>query len=252
MRWQPDPRCAAAALDTSTTTRSGPASAPSPLPAAAGRFVIRALAHFSSLASRGDMAALGGDALLGDRDAAAVARSVTSPAPPPTVGRPGAFGWPWKKRGVWGQFPWGRTGSAANPWIWALCGAKSLILEAMPSTCRLKFSTGCSGFSTGCVVSVRRRPSFSSLSKSLKEKRKEQGGKQAEGAQGHPRVAVVSPRVVAPAYFFIHGFHRSGKTNPWKSVEAIPFIINELCQHVGLSTDPQVALPVLPLHEVLG
>lgn len=228
------------------------ATVPSPFYAAAGRFVNCALAHFSLPACgrvvavpgahgvpRGSVLQVTGHGAGGDLVA-------VSPAPPSRESRLGAFGQALEVRGAHSFFQWGGTGSAENPWKSALGRAKSLILEAMPPTGRGRFSTGCGCFSTGRVSAARpAAPSFS-LSKSLKEKKKERGEKQAGRAQGHPRVEGVFPRVRTPAYFFIHGFHGSEPANPWKSVEAKCFQINGLGANGCASTGPQVALPVVP------
>ena len=165
--------------------------------------------------------------------------------------RPEALGQALQARCAQRFLQWGATGSAVNPWKSTFGGAKSLILEAMPSTGYPWLSTGCAGFSTGRVSAARpAAPSFS-LSKSLKEKKKEQGERQAGRAQWHPRVEGVFPRVRTPAYFLIHGLRRSEGPDPWKSVEAKRFQINDLGAHGCASTGPQVALPVLPLRQVV-
>ncbi len=224
----------------------------SPLRAAVGRFVTRALAHFNTPASGGAMAAGGvyvavrGGALRLDCGAAGTVSALASPVPPQQGDRLEAFGGAARAKGAHSFFQWGTTGSAGNPWKSGDGCAKSLILEAIPSTGYPRFSTGCPGFSTG-RISAARRPSLSfSLSKSLKRKRKKQAGRQAGRAQRYPRVGGVFPRVFAPAYFFIHGFRGSERANPWKFVERKRFEINALSPDVRLSTDPQVALRVLP------
>ncbi len=230
----------------------------SPFPAAVGHFVTCALAHFSSPACGGATAAGGacvmvrGGVLPMDRGAAGSAAVLVSPVPPRQEDRPEAFGKTTRARGAHSFFQWGTTGSAGNPWKSGGGCAKSLILEAMPSTGYTRFSTGCPGFSTDRISAGRRSPFSFSLSKSLKRKRKKQGKEQAGRTQGHPRVGGVFPRVFASAYFFIHGFHRSERANPWKSVETNQLKINDLGRVGGRSTDPQVALPVLPLRRVSG
>ncbi len=230
----------------------------SPLHTAVGRFVTRALAHFSFPAGGGAMAACGacvavcGGASRLDCGAAGTVSSLASPVPPQQGDRLEAFGEAARARGTHSFFQWGTTGSAGNPWKSGGGCAKSLILEAIPSTSYPRFSTGCLGFSTGRISAGRRLPLSFSLSKSLKRKRKKQGKEQAERAQGHPRVGCIFPRVFASAYFFIHGFHGSEMANPWKSVEIKRLKINELGGVRGRSTDPQVALPVLPLRRVSG
>lgn len=175
-----------------------------------------------------------------------------SPVPPWQEDRPEAFGKATRARGTHRFLQWGGTSGAGNPWKSGIGGAKSLIFEEILSTGYPRFSTGRPGFSTG-RISAARRPSFSSsLSKSLKRKRKKQGDRQAGHAHRHPRVGSVFPRVFASAYFFIHGFHGSETANPWKSVELIPFKINYLELIRGRSTGPQVAPPVLPLRGVPG
>ncbi|CAJ0819207.1 hypothetical protein LMG19087_03689 [Ralstonia wenshanensis] len=228
------------------------ATMPSPLHAAVGRFVTCALAHFSlpacgcAMALRGAHGVRCSRVLQMARHGAAGDLVALSPAPPSRESRPGAFGQALEARGAHRFFQWGGTGSAENPWKSDLGGAKSLILEAMPSTSYQRFSTGCGGFSTGRVSAARpAAPSFS-LSKSLKEKKKERGERQAGRAQVHPRVEGVFPRVRTPAYFLIHGFHRSERPDPWKSVEAKALRINGLWACRCASTGPQVALLVLP------
>ena len=211
------------------------ATVPSPFHAAAGRFVNCALAHFSLLACGHVVAVSGahgvpcGSVLPMTGHGAGGDLVAVSPVPPSRESRPGAFGQALEARGAHSFCQWGSTGSAENPWKSTLGGAKSLILEAMPSTGYPWLSTGCAGFSTGRVSAARpAAPSFS-LSKSLKEKKKEQGGKQAGRAQGYPRVEGVFPRVGTPAYFLIHGFRRSERANLWKPVDTKSFGINELC-----------------------
>ncbi|QCX50888.1 hypothetical protein E7Z57_12565 [Ralstonia pseudosolanacearum] len=230
-----------------------PAPRFSPLPAAVGRFVSRALAHFSSPVCGGATAAGGacvvvlGSVLPMDRGAAGTVAVLASPVPPRQGKRLEAFGKAPRARGAHSFFQWGTTGSAGNPWKLGGGCAKSLILEAMLPTSYPRFSTGCAVFSTGHISAARRPPLSFSLSKSLKRKRKKQGERQAGHAQRHPRVGSVFPRIFASAYFFIHGFHRSERANPGKSVEDIPLKIKCLRGGGGRSTDPQVALPVLPL-----
>ncbi len=230
----------------------------SPLPAAVGRFVTRALAHFSSPAGGGAMAACGacvavrGGALRLDCGAAGTVSALASPVPPQQGDRLEAFGEAARVRGAHSFFQWGTTGSAGNPWKSGGGCAKSLILEAIPSASYPSFSTGYPRFSTGRISAASRRPLSFSLSKSLKRKRKKQGKEQAGRAQGHPRVGGVFPRVFASAYFFIHGFHGSEMANPWKPVETSQLKINDLGCVGERSTDPQVALPVLPLCRVAG
>ena len=220
--------------------------------AAAGRFVPCALAHFNpsraagTNARNGDQVGLrdlvlqmaGGDALA------------ASPVPPSRENRPEAFGRALEARGLHRFSQWGVTGNAENPWKSTFGFAKCLIHQANPPTSCPRFSTGCPHFSTGRVSAVRpAAPSFS-LSKSLKEKKKEQGGRQAKRAHGNPQVGGVFPPVRTPAYFLIHGFHGSEGADLWKPVEAKSFEINELCPFRGASSDPQVALRVVPLREV--
>lgn len=225
----------------------------SPLHAAAGRFVTCALAHFNLSAAGRSIARHGAHVVLRDGVLQMAWRSASvdvlgiSPVPPSQESRPGAFGGALEARGPHRFFQWGSTGSAENPWKSTLGRAKSLILEANPSTSCPRFSTGCPVFSTGRVSAVRRAAPSSSLSKSLKEKKKEQGGRQAGRAPGHPRVEGVFPRVRIPAYFLIHGFHGSERVNLWKPVEWKTFLINDLASPRCSSTDPQVALPVVPL-----
>lgn len=231
------------------------ATVPSPFHTAAGRFVNCALAHFS-LPACGRVVALPSThgvpcssvlQMAGHR--AADDLVALSPVPPSREGRPGAFGQALEARGAHSFSQWGCTGSAENPWKTALGRAKSLILEAMPSTGRGRISTGCAEFSTGRISAARpAAPSFS-LSKSLKEKKKEQGERQAGRAQRHPRVEGVFPRVGTPAYFLIHGFSRSERPNLWKSVERKSFAINDLATRWRASTDPRVALRVVPTRE---
>lgn len=224
----------------------------SPLHAAAGRLVPCALAHFNpSAVSRAKarhgahvglpnvvLQMAGGDALA------------FSPAPPSRENRPEAFGRALEAGGPHRFSQWGVTGSAENPWKSAFGFAKCLIPQANPSTSRPLFSTGCARFSTGRVSAARpAAPSFS-LSKSLKKRKKEQGGRQAKRTQGNPQVGCVFPRVRTPAYFLIHGFHGLEGADLWKPVEAKSFEINELYPCRGASTDPQVALRVVPLREV--
>jgi|GEM_PF-2188127 len=228
------------------------ATVPSPFHAAAGRFVTCALAHFSLPACGRVVAVPGahgvpcGSVLQVTRYGAGGDLVAVSPAPPSRESRPGAFGQALEARGTHRFFQWGCTGSAENPWKSTLGRAKSLILEAMPSTSRGRFSTGCGRFSTGRVSAACPAAPSSSLSKSLKEKKNEQGERQAWRAHGHPQVRAGFPRVGTPAYFLLHGFHRSERANLWKPVDEKSFGINRLCLCGGATTDPQVALRVVP------
>ena len=220
----------------------------SPLHAAAGRFVPCALAHFNPSAV--GRAKAGHGAHMGLLDVvlqmAGGDAFFASPAPPAREDRPAAFGGALEAREPHRFSQWGMAGSAENPWKLAVGFAKCLIPQANPPTSRPRFSTGWACFSTDHVSAARpAAPSFS-LSKSLKEKKKEQGGRQSGRAHGHPRVESLFPRVRTPAYFFIHGFHGSERPDLWKSVEAKSFGINELCLCGGASTDPRVALRVVP------
>ena len=220
----------------------------SPLHAAAGRFVPCALTHFNPSAVGRAKVRHGAHVGLPDvvLQMAGGDAFVASPVPPSREDRPAAFGGALEARGPHRFSQWGMTGSAENPWKSAFGFAKCLIPQANPSTSHPRFSTGCGRFSTGRVSAARpAAPSFS-LSKSLKEKKKEQGRKQAGRAQGHPRVEGVFPRVRTPAYFLIHGFHRSERRDPWKSVEAKALRISGLWACGCASTGPQVALRVVP------
>lgn len=224
----------------------------SPLRAAAGRFVPCALAHFNRSAVK--RAKARPDAHVGLPDdvlqMAGGDAFVASPVPPSREDRPEAFGRALEARGPHRFSQWGMTGSAENPWKSAFGFAKCLIPQVNPPTSRPRFSTGWACFSTGRVSAARpAAPSFS-LSKSLKEKKKEQGGRQAKRAQGNPQVGCVFPRVRTSAYFLVHGFHGSEGADLWKPVEDKSFGFNELCLCRGASTDPQVALRVVPLREV--
>ncbi|CAJ0704064.1 hypothetical protein R11007_04232 [Ralstonia holmesii] len=220
----------------------------SPLHAAAGRFVPCALTHFNPSAVGRAKVRHGAHVGLPDvvLQMAGGDAFVASPVPPSRENRPGAFGRALEARGPHRFSQWGGTGSAENPWKSVFGFAKCLIHQANPPTSCPRFSTGCARFSTGRVSAVRpAAPSFSP-SKSLKEKKKEQGERQAGRAQWHPRVEGVFPRVRTPAYFLIHGFHGSGRPDLWKFVEEKTLRINRLGSYWRASTGPQVALRVVP------
>lgn len=220
----------------------------SPLHAAAGRFVPCALAHFSPSSVSRARTCHGVHVGLSDvvLQMASGDAFVASPAPPSRENRPGAFGRALEARGPHRFLQWGKTGSAENPWKSDFGFAKCLIPQANPPTSCPRFSTRCARFSTGRVsAACPAAPSFS-LSKSLKEKKKEQGGRQAGRAHGNPQVEGVFPQVRTPAYFLIHGFHRSRRPDPWKPVEAKALQINGLWASGCASTGPQVALRVVP------
>ena len=224
----------------------------SPLHAATGRFVPCALAHFSPFACGRAIGRYGTPTVRRDyllqMEGRAAAGDVlaVSPAPPSREDRPEAFGEPSSAGRAHSISQWGTSGSAENPWKTAVRRAKSLIPQANRSTCGPCDSTGYAVLSTGCVSAARPvAPSFS-LSKSLKEKKKERGERQAGRPQGHPRVEGVFPRVGTPAYFLIHGFCRSEMPNLWKPVERKIFAINYLATRWRASTDPRVALRVVP------
>lgn len=225
--------------------------------AAAGRFVTCALAHFSHLANGRAKARYGAH-----RMPCGTVRPVVkggtgtdmpchSPAPPQQKNQPEAFGRASKARGAHSFFQWGDAGSADNPWKSGRARAKSLILEAMPPTSYPCFSTDYAGFSTGRISGSAPAPLSFSLPKLLKEKEKERGNGQGWRANAIPQVNGDFPRVFAGAYFLSHGFWTGDYADTWKSVETNHLIINDLMSGGCVSTDPQVAMPVLPSHTML-
>lgn len=228
------------------------------LHAAVGRFVPCALAHISPLASGRTKARYGAH-----RMPRGTVRPVVkggpgtdmpchSPAPPQQENQPEACGRASKARGAHSFSQWGGTGSADNPWKSGRARAKSLILEAMPPTSYPCFSTGYACFSTGCISAAAPAPLSFSLPKLLKEKEKERGNGEGSRAQAIPQVNGDFPRVFAGAYFLSHGFWTGDYADLWKSAETIYLIINDLMSGECVSTDPQVAMPVLPSREVLA
>lgn len=224
------------------------------LHAVAGRFVTCALAHISPLASGRATARYGvhrmprGTVHHLAKGAAGVVMPFHSPAPPPREDQPEAFGGASKARGEHSFFQWGSMGSANNPWKSGRARAKYLILERMLPTSYPCFSTGYAEFSTGHVLGAACVPFSFFLSKSLKEKEKERGNGEGWRAKAIPQVNGDFPRVFAGAYFLGHGFWTGDYADPWKSLEIIHLTINDLMYFWCVSTDPQVAMPVLPSH----
>jgi hypothetical protein len=152
------------------------------------------------------------------------------------------------RRGVVAQICTGqRTGSARDTWFSAPAAPKSLILEKSGAT-----SHGLFAMSPGCfamsLFSERRRVAcLSSLSKLLKEKKKEGLERKESGDIGAPRVDLDLSSIGGCACFLGHVSHGSARGDSWQIMAWLPFEIRHLAAGRMPSTCPRVALRVVPL-----
>lgn len=140
----------------------------------------------------------------------------------------------------------GGTGSANNSWISWVGSRKSLIPEEHASTSWGHFSTSQPFLSTSLVFALRRFPPLYLSLKLLKRKGKviELGVKQR--GYLYPRVRAVFPRVSATAQFLIHESAMQKMLTRGNSWMTLPLFFKALTLNQAPSTNPRVALPVLP------
>ncbi len=103
-----------------------------------------------------------------------------------------------------GFFQRDRAGSTCESWFSRLSARKSLIVEKSAAMSRIRIATSHGIFATSPVSAAAAVAPLSSLSNSLKKKKKEY----VEGAEidrnAMPRVGCVLPRVAGAAYFLGH------------------------------------------------
>jgi len=141
---------------------------------------------------------------------------------------------------------WGRAGSAANAWFSGVRARKSLIVERTTATGRPGFAMSCSGFATSLFFAFCRAVPSSSLSNSLKEKKKEGCEVRGISHARAPRVTAVLPRVRHAAYFLGHQSATPESADSWQLMAGVPLPINDLQLPARQSTCPRVAPRVPP------
>jgi len=139
------------------------------------------------------------------------------------------------------------TGSTHDSWFSIPPAPKSLILVKSAATTYTAFATSYRVFATSRFLDRRRTPSSFSLSKLLKEKKKE--GYEAKDLldTGVPRVDLDLPSVSGVAYFLGHEFHVLSMPDSWHLMASVSFEINYLPVIHRLATCPRVALRVVRL-----
>lgn len=94
-----------------------------------------------------------------------------------------------------------RAGSAENSGIPGLFARKSLIVEKTPAPCGVPFAPIQAGFAPSPIFAPAAVAPFSSLSNSLKKKKKEYEERQGIDSNAMPRVMPVLPPFTTAAYF---------------------------------------------------
>ncbi|RQS28012.1 Baseplate J family protein [Burkholderia sp. Bp8992] len=94
-----------------------------------------------------------------------------------------------------------RACSAENSGIPGLFDRKSLIVEKTPAPCRIAFAPIHAGFAPSPILASAAVAPFSSLSNSLKKKKKEYEERQGIDTNALPLVAPVLPSIADTAYF---------------------------------------------------
>ncbi|PJO21809.1 Baseplate J family protein [Burkholderia glumae] len=94
-----------------------------------------------------------------------------------------------------------RAGSAENSGILGVCARKSLIVEKTPAPYRITFAPICAAFAPSPIFAPAAVAPFSSLSNSLKEKKKEYEERQGIETSALPLVVPVLPSIADAAYF---------------------------------------------------
>ncbi|EDT38598.1 Baseplate J family protein [Burkholderia ambifaria MEX-5] len=93
------------------------------------------------------------------------------------------------------------AGSAENSGIRGVCARKSLIVEKTPAPCRVEFAPIRAAFAPSPIFAPAAVAPFSSLSNSLKKKKKEYEVRQGIDPNATPRVMPVLPSIADAAYF---------------------------------------------------
>jgi hypothetical protein len=137
------------------------------------------------------------------------------------------------------------AGSAYNSWFSLPVVPKSLILVRSGATSCPVFATSRTAFAISPFWRGRgAHPSFS-LSKLLKEKKKEGWEAKTLAATGAPRVDLDLPSVRGVAYFLGHEFHALPRPDSWQLMARLFFEISDLPALDRSSTCPRVALRVV-------
>ena len=139
------------------------------------------------------------------------------------------------------------TGSARDTWFSIPAARKSLILVKSAATTYTAFATSYRVFATSQFLHRRRKPSSFSLSKLLKEKKKEGYEAKEFRDTGAPRVDLDLPSVRRAAYFLGHEFHVLSMPDSWHLMASVLFEINDLPVIHLPATCPRVALRVVRL-----
>ena len=139
------------------------------------------------------------------------------------------------------------TGSARHTCFSIPTAPKSLILVKSAATTYTTFATSYRVFATSQFLGYRRTPSSFSLSKLLKEKKKEGYEAKEFLDTGVPRVDLDLPSVSGGAYFLGHEFHVLSMPDSWHLMASVLFEINDLPVIRRPATCPRVALRVVRL-----
>lgn len=139
------------------------------------------------------------------------------------------------------------THRARDTWFWIPAAPKSLILVKSAATTDTAFATSYRIFAMSLFLTDRRAsPSFS-LSKLLKEKKKEGCEAKEFRDTGVPRVDLNLPSVRGAAYFLGHEFHVLCRPDSWHLMASVFFEISDLPMIHRPATCPRVALRVVRL-----
>jgi hypothetical protein len=184
------------------------------------------------------------------RSSHATPRSLLAPFPPvPPASRNGwGTAQATRKRGrVAGSCRWESTSSAKEPAFLMASARKSLIVETNTSTSRIAFATSRPVFATNPFFASAAVAPFFSLSKLLKEEKKEDEEEGRSRAHHVPRVSLVLPSVSRAAYFLGHESAAEKSLTRGNSWRTIHLIIKYLSSPSIKTTIPRVALRVVPL-----
>lgn len=165
------------------------------------------------------------------QESAHVTRQPCCPLPPvPLASRNGrATTPPLRERGRAGRFfHRERAGSAENSGISGLFARKSLIVEKTLAPCRIAFAPIDASFAPSPILASAAVAPFSSLSNSLKKKKKEYEERQGIDSDAMPRVMPVLPSVAHAAYFLCPESKRAPRFIRGKWGHAIPNKFNQL------------------------
>ena len=139
------------------------------------------------------------------------------------------------------------TGSARDTWFSIPAARKSLILVKSAATTYTAFAMSYRVFATSPFLGHRRTPSSFSLSKLLKEKKKEGYEAKEFRDTSAPRVDLDLPSVSGAAYFLGHEFHVLCGPDSWHLMVCVFFEISDLPMIHRAATCPRVALRVVRL-----